>query len=613
MDDAWEAVRNARLDGRKLADTFMSLPSPGEYPTYFEEVSKPMDLASIRSRIDEQKYRRWEQFEKDMLLVFSNAKSFHDEGSSLWEDAHALEKIFLAQRTPSGFRKQDKRQSGGARKRARTSRAATLEKKEVPTTRHQLTHILDAVCDAKDGDRQLAQEFLQLPEHLEPLEPFPEPLTEPPELPSGEEDAGPFSQQTLPKMEELRTWTRASQVKFWEYRRSLYKNRMKASELMRECRKRDIYPGGDKVNIIDRLLRFDFCRGQLIERELWTEEQHNEELDDIGRVYYEVISDPIDITMIRSKLEAGEYEAAEGGAVAALEADLTKLFNNAKTFVLKAGGDGGLTDDADALASVMRKAVKEMESVVKNVEKHNEAVALQASSSGAASESAAAGVAATAAAGRSVEHAAAAPISPLGAPDGASRGASSGSVLAGEWSEEEDTILIKLVREHGVGDWNAKVEMLGTGRSSTAIRKRWKKLSSTVDFIPRAVTGAGGTSAPAPQTANVKAGLSRNEVMRNALAAVRATKDGSGRFLCEIFEELPSAEEYPDYFELISNPIDLETIEENITKKCVRERASTTVDIDRPSANLLPVLSFAHASSACSRPRPVLRPLAFAG
>jgi hypothetical protein len=101
--------------------------------------------------------------------------------------------------------------------------------------------------------------------------------------------------------------------------------------------------------------------------------------------------------------------------------------------------------------------------------------------------------------------------------------------------------------------------------------------------------------------------------MRNALAAVRATKDGSGRFLCEIFEELPSAEEYPDYFELISNPIDLETIEENITKKCVRERASTTVDIDRPSANLLPVLSFAHASSACSRPRPVLRPLAFAG
>ena len=47
--------------------------------------------------------------------------------------------------------------------------------------------------------------------------------------------------------------------------------------------------------------------------------------------------------------------------------------------------------------------------------------------------------------------------------------------------------------------------------------------------------------------------------MREALKAVRDATDADGRVLSELFEELPSAEDYPDYFELIKTPIDLET------------------------------------------------------
>ena len=42
------------------------------------------------------------------------------------------------------------------------------------------------------------------------------------------------------------SWDRPSQEAFWEQRRAFY-NRMKMTELQRECRKRQIWPGGDQA------------------------------------------------------------------------------------------------------------------------------------------------------------------------------------------------------------------------------------------------------------------------------------------------------------------------------------------------------------------------------
>ena len=40
--------------------------------------------------------------------------------------------------------------------------------------------------------------------------------------------------------------------------------------------------------------------------------------------------------------------------------------------------------------------------------------------------------------------------------------------------------------------------------------------------------------------------------------------DDGVRYLCEMFVELPSKSEYPDYYEVIHQPIDLMTIQRNI-------------------------------------------------
>lgn len=41
---------------------------------------------------------------------------------------------------------------------------------------------------------------------------------------------------------------------------------------------------------------------------------------------------------------------------------------------------------------------------------------------------------------------------------------------------------------------------------------------------------------------------------------ILAAKDKSGREVTEFFLELPSAEDYPDYYEVIQQPISLEEI-----------------------------------------------------
>ena len=104
---AWDAVRNAteheaagtkrKSEARVLSELFLELPSHDDLPDYFETIKKPMDLRMIRERIDEKQYRRWENFERDMLLMFENARTYNVEGSQIYADAVALEKVFRAQ------------------------------------------------------------------------------------------------------------------------------------------------------------------------------------------------------------------------------------------------------------------------------------------------------------------------------------------------------------------------------------------------------------------------------------------------------------------------------------------------------------------------------------
>ncbi|RUS15916.1 hypothetical protein BC937DRAFT_91811 [Endogone sp. FLAS-F59071] len=61
-------------------------------------------------------------------------------------------------------------------------------------------------------------------------------------------------------------------------------------------------------------------------------------------------------------------------------------------------------------------------------------------------------------------------------------------------------------------------------------------------------------------------GFDPTAFMKEVLKAIMEHVDSSGRLYSEIFVELPSREDYPDYYEVIEHPISLELIEKQIKK-----------------------------------------------
>ena len=264
----------------------------------------------------------------------------------------------------------------------KVQRAARLPStiRPVPSLQDQLQRVYDVVCKARDGERLRAELFMQLPDKVEvPAIEYPAPLTALPDLPSGTESQLPANgilpimAKLLPTEEVFGRWDCASQKAFWEQRRAFY-NRLKMTELQRECRKRTLWPGGDLAIVKDRLLRSDVCRSLLLlPFELRTEEEVAEEEEDVGVVYFKLVERPIDLMAIREKIE----KAQAYRSLAELEADMVLLFNNARKFDVYANEDPAdrlVSVDANALQMLAKNTVKEVSDAVDKIQRSNKAI-----------------------------------------------------------------------------------------------------------------------------------------------------------------------------------------------------------------------------------------------
>lgn len=70
--------------------------------------------------------------------------------------------------------------------------------------------------------------------------------------------------------------------------------------------------------------------------------------------------------------------------------------------------------------------------------------------------------------------------------------------------------------------------------------------------------------------------------IRNSIAVL---EDGTERSRCELFEELPSRKDYPDYYKVIHEPIAIKTIESKINSGAYSSIAAFKKDVDRMFAN----------------------------
>ena len=69
-------------------------PEENGIPDYFEKIKRPMDLGTIRQKMNDGEYDNEEQFVTDVRQIFKNCYTYWDEGTTTWEACKKLEKTF---------------------------------------------------------------------------------------------------------------------------------------------------------------------------------------------------------------------------------------------------------------------------------------------------------------------------------------------------------------------------------------------------------------------------------------------------------------------------------------------------------------------------------------
>lgn len=72
------------------AEPFLEPVSERDAPGYHEVIKRPMDLGTVRRKLDAGEYTTPVQFSQDMTLIWTNAQNYNERGSEYWEAARAL-------------------------------------------------------------------------------------------------------------------------------------------------------------------------------------------------------------------------------------------------------------------------------------------------------------------------------------------------------------------------------------------------------------------------------------------------------------------------------------------------------------------------------------------
>ncbi|KAI2602823.1 putative Bromodomain testis-specific protein [Hypoxylon sp. NC1633] len=69
-------------------------PDEDGVPDYLDKVKNPMDLGTIKTKMDERSYKNEQEFADDVRQIFSNCFSYHKQGSPMWTTCERFQKTF---------------------------------------------------------------------------------------------------------------------------------------------------------------------------------------------------------------------------------------------------------------------------------------------------------------------------------------------------------------------------------------------------------------------------------------------------------------------------------------------------------------------------------------
>ncbi|KAL5013533.1 hypothetical protein ScPMuIL_007803 [Solemya velum] len=165
--EMYDIIRNYKTEeGRVLCETFIRAPKRRTSADYYEVVTTPIDLLKIQQKLKTEEYEEIDQMTSDMELLVTNAKAYYKKNSQEYKDANDLWSLYLETKTelinealeetvavePKSFRDDEMEKDENSK--------ASIDKHDDP---EDLETVFAAVMTAQDGDRNISEPFQLLP------------------------------------------------------------------------------------------------------------------------------------------------------------------------------------------------------------------------------------------------------------------------------------------------------------------------------------------------------------------------------------------------------------------------------------------------------------------
>ncbi|XP_043227858.1 bromodomain adjacent to zinc finger domain protein 2B-like isoform X5 [Amphibalanus amphitrite] len=86
----------AELEAHDEAWPFLLPVNTKQFPTYKKIIKSPMDLSTIKKRINEGVYKSKDEFTADMRIIFNNCETFNEDDSPVGKAGHSMRTLFEA-------------------------------------------------------------------------------------------------------------------------------------------------------------------------------------------------------------------------------------------------------------------------------------------------------------------------------------------------------------------------------------------------------------------------------------------------------------------------------------------------------------------------------------